>query len=87
MEPWCLYHSDCFYPSFVLTRHIYAGRGGGHAPRVIDVSGGKGDPARQVAQCDYDSHITDVGHDTGQATARYRRFSGCCATDARSTIT
>ncbi len=64
MEPWCLYPSVCFWPSFLLTCHLCAGRGRGYAPRIIDVSGGKGDPARQVAHRHYDSHITDVGHDT-----------------------
>ena len=63
MESWCLYLSVSFQ-SFLLTCRLRAGRGSGDAPRIIDVSGGKGGPARQAVQCHYDSHVTDVDYDT-----------------------
>lgn len=64
MEPWCLYHSVSLCLSFLLRYRLCAGRGSGYAPRINDVSGGKGDQTRQAAQCHYDPYIKNLGHDT-----------------------
>lgn len=64
MEPWCLYRFVSFCLSPLLTYHLCAGRGSGYAPRINDVSGGKGDQTCQVVQCHYDPYIENLGHDT-----------------------
>jgi hypothetical protein len=64
MESRCLYRSVSFCQYFFLTYALCAGRGSGYAPRIDDVSSGKGDQTRQAAQRHYDSYIKNLGHDT-----------------------